>query len=170
MNTQRVPSAETAGEVKRRGLESYVVGSCNELAYSAATTTLDRLGRFSPLFLCGPHGCGKTELLQCLKQSARSKLRSGRVVMMTAEQFTTFFLEALHGSGLPNFRRKYRDLDMLIIDDVQFFAGKRATLVELHHTIDSMQRNGRQLVFAADRPAQELRGLGPELIQTCAAR
>lgn len=147
-----------------RSLRSFVVGACNELAFSAATMSLERLGRYSPLFLCGPHGCGKTELLQSLKESARDRMRAGRVVMMTAEQFTSFFLEALHGSGLPNFRRKYRDLDLLIIDDVQFFAGKRATLTELHHTIDSMQRNGRQLVFAADRPAAELKGLGADLI------
>ncbi len=146
------------------GLASYVLGDCNKLAHMSATTALSRLGRWSPLFIHGPHGCGKTELLQCLKSSARANLNATRVVMMSAEQFTTYFLEALHGSGLPNFRRKYRDLDLLIIDDVQFLAGKPATLVELHHTIDSIQRNGRQLVFASDRPALELSGLGQELI------
>jgi chromosomal replication initiator protein len=147
-----------------RGLTSYVIGECNKLAHMSAATALSRLGRWSPLFIHGPHGSGKTELLKCLKNSARDNLNATRVVMMSAEQFTTFFLEALHGSGLPNFRRKYRDLDLLIIDDVQFLAGKPATLVELHHTIDSIQRNGRQLVFASDRPALELSGLGQELI------
>lgn len=125
--------------------------------------TASRLGRVSPLFFYGPHGCGKTHLLECLQRDVRGRLRSGRVVYLSAEQFTSLFLEALQGSGLPNFRRKYRDLDLLLIDDVQFFAGKRATLVELHHTIDSLSRTGRQLVFAADRSPIELTGLGPEL-------
>src|SRR5690606_15928245 len=82
----------------------------------------------------------------------------------SAEQFTTQFVEALRGSGLPNFRRKYRDVEMLLIDDVQFFAGKQSTLVELLHTIDTLVREGRQLVFAADRPPNELRSLGPEIV------
>ena len=84
--------------------------------------------------------------------------------MLSAEQFTRHFLEALQGSGLPSFRRKVRDVDMLAIDDLQFFAGKRATLVELQHTIDALLREGRQLVLAADRPPAALKGVGPEMI------
>ncbi len=82
---------------------------------------------------------------------------------MSAEQFTSLFLEALRGSGLPNFRRKYRGVGLLIIDDLQFLVGKRATQVELLHTVDTMLREGRQLVFSADRPPAELAELGPEL-------
>src|SRR4029077_16809286 len=67
-------------------------------------------------------------------------------------------------SGTPSFRRKCRDVELLLIDDVQFFAGKQSTLVELVHTIDTLLRDGRQLVFALDRPPSELRTLGPELI------
>ena len=63
--------------------------------------------------------------------------------------------------GTPNFRRKMRDVEMLLIDDMQFFAGKQSTLVELVHTIDTLLRSGRQVVFAADRPPAELRALGP---------
>ncbi|MFM8251100.1 MAG: DnaA ATPase domain-containing protein, partial [Planctomycetota bacterium] len=74
------------------------------------------------------------------------------------------FLEALQGSGLPSFRRKYRDVDMLVIDDVQFFVGKTATINEFQSTIDALRRQGKQVVIAADRPPAELRGLGPELI------
>lgn len=144
------------------GLESFVQGSCNTVAFTAANSVVSNLGRYSPMFISGPHGSGKTHLLNCLRQSARRSLNSARVVMMSAEQFTSLFLEALHGSGLPNFRRKYRELDVLIIDDVQFFAGKRATLLELHQTVDSMLRRGRQLVFAADRPINELHLLGDE--------
>ena len=86
------------------------------------------------------------------------------MIYLSAEQFTNQFLEALRQSGTPSFRRKYRDVELLLIDDVQFFAGKQSTLVELVHTIDTLLREGRQLVFAADRPPAELRALGPELI------
>ena len=73
------------------------------------------------------------------------------------------FLEALRGSGLPSFRYKYRHVDLLLLDDVQFFLGKRATLVELQNTIDSLLREQRQLVLAADRSPAELSKFGPEL-------
>ena len=82
---------------------------------------------------------------------------------LSAEQFTSHFLEALRGSGLPSFRRKYRGVGLLMIDDLQFFVGKRATQVELLHTVDTFLREGRQLVFAADRSPAELAELGPEL-------
>ena len=85
------------------------------------------------------------------------------VVYLSAEQFTSHFLEALRGSGLPSFRRKYRGVGLLMIDDLQFLVGKRATQVELLHTIDTFLREGRQLVFAADRSPAELPELGPEL-------
>jgi chromosomal replication initiator protein len=85
-------------------------------------------------------------------------------VYLSAEQFTNHFLEALRGSGLPSFRRKYRGVGLLMIDDLQFLVGKRATQVELLHTVDTFLREGRQLVFAVDRPPAELAELGPELI------
>jgi chromosomal replication initiator protein len=92
------------------------------------------------------------------------RMRSGaQAVYLSAEQFTTLFLEALHGGGLPVFRRKYRGLDLLIVDDIQFLAGKKATLIELLHMTDLFLRDGRQLVFAADRPPSRLAELGPEL-------
>ena len=78
------------------------------------------------------------------------------MVYLSAEQFTTYFVEALRGDGLPNFRRTYRQADVLIIDDIQFFQGKQATLVELAYTIDELSRDHRQLVLTADRPPAQL--------------
>ena len=122
-----------------------------------------RLGHLSPLFVYGPTGTGKTHLLEGITQAARQTRGVKRAVLMSSEQFTSYFLEALRGSGLPSFRRKYRDVDLLLIDDVQFFSGKRATIVELKHTVDTLLRERRQLVLAADRPLAEIHGLGPEL-------
>lgn len=133
------------------------------MSVEAARTMLRRLGQASPLYVYGPSGTGKTHLLASIKSAARGEARVRRVVSLSAEQFTTDFLEALQGRGLPSFRRKCRDVDLLLIDDVQFFRGKRATLAELQHTIDSLHRAGRQLVLAADRPPSELSSLGREL-------
>ncbi|MDP7304289.1 MAG: DnaA/Hda family protein, partial [Pirellulaceae bacterium] len=92
----------------------------------------------------------------------RREYRSCRALYLSSEQFTSYFLEALHGGGLPGFRRKTRDVDLLLVDDVQFFAGKRATIVELQNTMDALVRSGRQLVLAGDRAPNALTELGPE--------
>ncbi len=161
----RASSAESAAAASASEAQPFsrmVEGDGNRLALTAAHKVLHRLGRTSPLFLHGPSGSGKTLLLDCIKSAIRATSRR-RVVSLAAEQFTADFLEALHGGGLPSFRRKYRDVEVLLIDDVQFFRGKRATLVELQHTLDSLHRGGRQIVLAGDRPPAELNGLGREL-------
>ncbi|MCY2988447.1 MAG: DnaA/Hda family protein [Planctomycetota bacterium] len=145
-------------------LEAFVVGDCNRLAYTAAQSMIRRPGQVSPLFVYGPTGCGKTYLLEGIAATARQNRNIRRVLSLSSEQFTSHFLEALRGSGLPNFRRKYRDVELLLLDDVQFFCGKRATVVEVQYTVDALLREGRQLVLAADRPPAELSGLGQELV------
>jgi len=161
------PSAATtkghAGRAFAR-LETFVAGDDNRVAYTAVDMIIRCPGSVSPLFIYGPPGVGKTHLLESVWSSLRGRSRARRVILLSAEQFTSYFLEALQGSGLPNFRRKYRDCDVLIIDNVHFFSGKRATGFELLHTLDGLLRDGRQLVFAADRPPAQLSGLGPELV------
>jgi len=156
----------TEGNGSRRRfarLDTFVVGEGNRVAHASAEMIVRRPGEVTPLFVYGPNGVGKTHLLEGIWSAVRQSSRSLRMIYLSAEQFTSYFLEALRGSGLPSFRRKYRDVGMLIIDDVQFFSGKRATLVELQHTIDTLLRHRRQLVLAGDRPPVELDGLGPEL-------
>ena len=145
-------------------LGEFVVGPCNRVGFTAAQSILERLGQVSPLLMYGSTGTGKTHLLEGIAAAARQRRSVKRVVLLSSEQFTTYFLEALRGSGLPSFRRKYRDVDVLLIDDVQFFCGKSATIVELKHTVDTLLRDGRQLVFSADRSLSEISGLGSDLI------
>ena len=154
------------GFARRRfaALEQYVVGPSNRLAHASAQMAAEQPGRVSPLLVYGATGVGKTHLLEGIWTAARRRRAGIHAVYLSAEQFTTYFLEALHGSGLPNFRRKYRGVELLIIDGLQFFAGKRATLIELLHTVDTLLREGRQLVFAADRSPATLRDLGDELL------
>ncbi|MDA1051704.1 MAG: DnaA/Hda family protein [Planctomycetota bacterium] len=167
--TSKLPSAESATRPKRREatcsrtLDTFVVGVGNRIAVTAAKSICERPGSVSPLFIYGPPGCGKSHLQETICGTVRQSLGLRRVLSLSSEQFTSNFLGALQGSGLPSFRRKCRDVDVLAIDNVQFFAGKRATLVELQHTMDSLLRQGRQLILTADRPPNELRQLGPEL-------
>jgi chromosomal replication initiator protein len=148
---------------KYASLASFVVGSSNRLAQTGATMVTERPGRPNPLFVYGPTGVGKTHLLEGILSETRRRHANCHGVYLTAEQFTTSFLEALHRNGFPSFRSKYRGVNLLIIDDIQFFAGKRATAVEFMHTVDVLVGEGRQVVVSADRSPAELRELAPEL-------
>ena len=151
---------------KFASLNSFVAGHShrNRLALASAEMVARSPGEMTPLLVHGPTSVGKTHLLEGIWTAARRVHRGVTAVYVSAEQFTTYFLEALRGSGLPSFRRKYRGVGLLILDDLQFMAGKRATQVELLHTVDTLLRQGRQLVFAADRAPSELTDLAPELI------
>ena len=159
-------SAESAGPIaKQRALtwENFVSGSCNKMAAATAEMILKSPGVVTPLLVYGPCGSGKTHLVQALAQRFRQLHGTRRVIYLSSEQFTNDFMEAIRGSGLPSFRRKYRDVECLILDDVQFLAGKRATLQELKHTLDTLLRQARQVILVADRSLQELSILGPDV-------
>ncbi|NLE36920.1 MAG: ATP-binding protein [Pirellulaceae bacterium] len=149
--------------------ETFVTGPSNQMARTSAEMILHEPGLFSPLLIHGPTSVGKTHLLQAILAEARRRRLGGSAVYLTSEQFTTHFLDALRGGGLPSFRQKYREVKLLLIDDLQFFRGKRSTLVELLYTVDALVRRRCQLVFAADRPLSELTDLGGDLVARLAA-
>jgi chromosomal replication initiator protein len=172
------PSRKTPTPRKPHTFAEFVVGPSNRLAFASALGVAERPGSLSPLVLHGPTGVGKTHLLEAIVTASMHQAsanhgsshhgvarhdREVHAAYFSAEQFTSAFLEGLRGGGLPNFRRKFRGLHLLVIDDIQFFAGKKATLGELVHTIDALHRDGRQVVLAADRHPNELAFLGPEL-------
>ena len=116
---------------KFASLSSFVVGASNRLAMYSAEMVARNPGKITPLFVYGPTSVGKTHLLEGIWSAERKAGRGTTTVYLSAEQFTSQFLEALRGNGLPMFRRKYRGVNVLILDDLQFVAGKRATQVEL---------------------------------------
>jgi len=144
-------------------MEDFVIGSSNRMAHAAAELATSRLGEISPVLLHGPTGVGKSHLLAAICSQAREQRPELTTLVLSAEQFTTNFLQALRGTGLPGFRRSCRSVDLLAIDDLQFFVGKRATLLELQSTVDSLHRAGKQIIFASDRDVEGLVGLGSEL-------
>ena len=151
------------GAAKRgHQFEQYVEGPCNRMALHSTRLILEQPGKMTPLTLYGRAGLGKTHLLESLHSVARDK--RSNALYLTAEQFTSYYIEACQGKGVPNFRQKYRGVDLLLIDDIHFFSRTRGTLVELLYTIDTLQRAGKQLVFAADRGPAELTSLGPEIV------
>ncbi|MCC6511101.1 MAG: ATP-binding protein [Pirellulaceae bacterium] len=142
----------------------FIPGSSNQMAWNAINMIVSDPGSMTPALLHGPFGVGKSHLATALAQRLRMHRRQRRVLHITSEQFTNDFTEAIRGSGLPIMRRKYRDVDTLILDDLQFLLGKKATIGELRHTLDNLLKSGRQIVFLADRSLGDLEGLGAEFI------
>lgn len=165
--SQEKPAVPAKPERARRRfarLDELVLGTCNQVGVASARMVLDQPGKLTPLFVYGPSGTGKSHLVQGLWTEFQRQSVRGRNVYLTSEQFTCFFLEALHGRGIPSFRRRYRELDLLVIEDVQFFANKRATLDELQYTMDAVSRDGGQVVLTSDRSPAELEQFGGELV------
>ncbi len=158
-----------AGPQTRNGrtllrFSDFAVGPCNQLAYTAAYTAATQPGHVSPLFLFGPTSVGKTHLLQAICAATRQHHPGLIAIYVWAEEFTTGFLEALRGGGLPSFRHKFRHVDLLAIDDVQFLLGKHCTQRELLYTIDTLLREGKQVVLASDRRPEALVEFGEDFV------
>ncbi len=141
----------------------FVQGASTRLATTASEMIFERPGTLSPLLLHGPSGAGKSHLARAIGQQLRRRCGLRRTIVMTGEQFTIDFSESARGAGFANFRRKYRDVDAFVLDDLQFCLGKQATLSELRNTIDNLLRDRRQVVLVADRSLNELTGLGGDL-------
>jgi chromosomal replication initiator protein len=151
-------------------LKSFWFGTNNQFAKAGVEQIMQLPGQFSPLLIHGPSGSGKSHLLEAATNEYRRRLRAKRCVFLTAEQFTNQFVASLRDNrGLPMFRRKYRDLDLLAIDDIQFLAGKNATLNEFQFTLDHLIRQGKQVIVSADRPPMELDTLGCDLLNRLAS-
>ncbi|MBC8108904.1 MAG: chromosomal replication initiator protein DnaA [Anaerolineae bacterium] len=149
----------------RHDIESFVVGASNQLAYNAAQYVAEFPGaQYNPLFIHGNCGLGKTHLLQGLCKRFAEHHPTKRWMYLTGEEFTNEFLYALRNSKIDNFRRKVRDLDLLVIDDVHFLGGKKATQEEFLHTFNSIEAMGRQVVMASDAHPKMIEEFGESLI------
>ncbi|MFG0266987.1 MAG: DnaA ATPase domain-containing protein [Rhodopirellula sp. JB055] len=146
-----------------RTLESFITGPCNEFAFSAAMMAVATPSVATPLFLHGPTGTGKSHLLAALANEFRTRRRMRRVVLLTAEQFTNDFVVSVVSSCLHALLRSYRDVDELLIDDVHFLAAKTATLREALYTVETLASAGKPLVFSANLPPSDIRGLTGEV-------
>jgi chromosomal replication initiator protein len=146
--------------------DSFVVGCSNEIAYSAARTIAENPGRtpYNPLLIFGGVGTGKTHLLKSVANQSAANGERKRSMYVTSEQFCRDFTSALRKRRTSQFAERYRNIDVLLVDDIQFFEGKKNTIEEFFHTFNALHSQGKQIVLASDRPPDELTGLNERLI------
>jgi len=144
---------------------SFVVGSNSQFAHAACEAVARKTGiGYNPLFIHGGPGLGKTHLMQAIGQEILRRQPGSRVVYLTCEKFTNEFIDSVRRGDLEKFRRRYRSSDVLLIDDVQFLAGKERSQEEFFHTFNTLLDGRNQVVLTCDRPACEIKNLEPRLI------
>jgi chromosomal replication initiator protein len=145
--------------------DHFVVGKSNEVAAAAALAVANAPGTmFNPLFIYGATGLGKTHLMQAVAHEIHTRNGTKRIVYLSAEQFTNEYIGALKSNAMPEFRRRFRECDLLLVDDVHSLKGKEATQEEFFHTFNALYESGRQIILTSDRHPQELGALEARLV------
>jgi chromosomal replication initiator protein len=160
------PAAGEAGLNPKYSFEQFVIGDANRFAHAAALAVAELPAQaYNPLFLHGPPGLGKTHLLHAIGNYVERYGSGLRVRYATVEEFTAAFVDAVRGGDTTGFKRTFREVDVVLIDDVQFLARKERTREEFFHTFNALLDSGRQLVMTSDRSPEELSDLEERLIE-----
>ncbi len=145
--------------------ETFVVGENNKHSQAAAQAVAQAPGKsFNPLFLYGGVGLGKTHLLHAIGQHVATTKKGARIAFLSSEKFTNEYIDAIQNNNLVKFRRKYRQTDVLLIDDIQFLAGKERIQEEFFHTFNALHEAHKQIVLTCDRPASEIKNLEQRMV------
>ncbi len=149
----------------RYTFEHFVIGKSNELAAAAAAAVSQAPGKvYNPLFLYGDTGLGKTHLMQAVAHDVMVRFPDTRITFIGTEQFTNEMIGSIQTRTTQDFRRRYRETDLLLVDDIQFLKGKEATQEEFFHTFNALYEAGRQIILTSDRPPSEIPGLEARLV------
>ncbi len=141
----------------RYRFDTFVVGNSNQLAYAASKSISENpSGSFNPLFIYGGAGLGKTHLIQAIGQQMKETRRQMKIAYMSADTFVTELITSIRYDRMQVFRDRYRSLDALLLDDIQFIAGKERTQEEFFHTFNALYEAQKQIVFTSDRPPKEI--------------
>ena len=145
--------------------DSFVVGNNNNFAHAAALAVAQAPGKsYNPLFLYGGVGLGKTHLLHAIGQHVADNRKGARVSYVSSEKFTNEYIDAIQNNQLVRFRKRYRQTEVLLIDDIQFLAGKERIQEEFFHTFNALHESHKQIVLTCDRPASEIQNLEQRLV------
>jgi chromosomal replication initiator protein len=145
--------------------DTFVVGANNNFSFAAAKAVAEAPGKsYNPLFLYGGVGLGKTHLLHAIGQHVSGSKKGARVAYVSSEKFTNEYIDGIQNNQLAKFRKKYRQTDVLLIDDIQFLAGKERIQEEFFHTFNALHESHKQIVLTCDRPASEIQGLENRLV------
>jgi chromosomal replication initiator protein len=141
----------------RYTFSNFIVGSANRLAHAASLSVAERPGHaYNPLFLYGGVGLGKTHLMHAIGNTVAAKFPRKRVLYATSEKFTNEFITSIQQGRIDEFRARYRRIDLLLIDDIQFIADKERTQEEFFHTFNAIHEDGKQIVLSSDRPPKAI--------------
>ena len=158
-------AATVAGLNPRNTFESFVVGPNNEIAHAASLAVAQTPARtYNPLFIYGGVGLGKTHLMQAIGQYVWAKKKNPKVMYLSSELFINEFIDAIQHSNLVKFQKRYRQADLLLIDDIQFLGGKERSQEEFFHTFNTLFDGHKQIVLSSDRPASEIANLEHRLV------
>jgi chromosomal replication initiator protein len=178
MHTEQISDAPVADDASRRRaprssagfnqrytFDSFVIGSGNRFAHAAARAVAESPGRsYNPLFLYGDTGLGKTHLMQAIGNELMRRRPDMNCVFISSEHFTNQLIQSIAEKSTQRFRAKYRKVDVLLIDDIQFIAGKEATQEEFFHTFNELFDHHKQIVIASDRPPKEIKRIEERLV------